>query len=313
MQFLWPPPYFKIDFRQPIETIAGHQNRKCRLNRIRRLKRIRNDWFKSAVSYASKFPVWYRTITDAAGHQICIAQTYALNGHQAVRVAGLFLETPGKAGIDVSITPPNFANIAVFESHEDFAKHATQENQRLGETMAIEQIIAGMKRPLWPEMTKCHGITYCNCGELLQTQPAIREHWQQGHFDVPVYTFIQTRPNPYPESKPETQKKPLTQSEQICKIEAQLKLLREKWIYPDEDPAAHYAAIEKLQNRLSELRYSVDPIEQLPSKATPATPPKNETELAKYKHRTHQALSVVWNQIHELATLIERELKELDK
>lgn len=40
-------------------------------------------------------------------------------------------------------------------------------------------------RPEWNEFySKVIGYIECNCGSILQTQQATREHYQLGHFDT---------------------------------------------------------------------------------------------------------------------------------
>jgi hypothetical protein len=53
----------------------------------------------------------------------------------------------------------------------------------------FQQNVKGMFRPLWEDFYKSVGGGYvpCSCGAILQTQQAVREHWQLGHFDTPVY------------------------------------------------------------------------------------------------------------------------------
>lgn len=41
-----------------------------------------------------------------------------------------------------------------------------------------------MYRPKWEDI-KINGYIQCTCGQILQTQEAVREHWQEGHFDTP--------------------------------------------------------------------------------------------------------------------------------
>lgn len=62
--------------------------------------------------------------------------------------------------------------------------------------MSDTRILLGMSRPLNPPDTRhtdAEGIvTYsavlvCTCGAHLWDFEAVREHWQRGHFDVPVY------------------------------------------------------------------------------------------------------------------------------
>ena len=53
-----------------------------------------------------------------------------------------------------------------------------------------EKIVIGMNRPLWSEFKSQisgYGYVGCACGDMLSTVQGIHEHWQQGHFDTPVY------------------------------------------------------------------------------------------------------------------------------
>lgn len=49
-----------------------------------------------------------------------------------------------------------------------------------------------MYRQNWQEFWNMMsgGWVACNCGVTLQTQQGVREHWQLGHFDTPVYKEV---------------------------------------------------------------------------------------------------------------------------
>lgn len=54
--------------------------------------------------------------------------------------------------------------------------------------MKIERkILKGMFRPTWDKVSNPMGYVSCTCGHILQNQEAIRQHWQDGHYDTPVY------------------------------------------------------------------------------------------------------------------------------
>ena len=40
-----------------------------------------------------------------------------------------------------------------------------------------------MVRPKWEDVSHPKGYVMCSCGQILQTQESVREHWQLGHFD----------------------------------------------------------------------------------------------------------------------------------
>lgn len=50
-----------------------------------------------------------------------------------------------------------------------------------------EKILKGMFRPAWDKVSNPVGYVLCACGQTLQNQEAIRQHWQDGHYDTPVY------------------------------------------------------------------------------------------------------------------------------
>jgi hypothetical protein len=50
-----------------------------------------------------------------------------------------------------------------------------------------EQVCVGMFRPRWDSMPVGKGYVQCACGTMIQTQVGLRDHWQLGHFDTPVY------------------------------------------------------------------------------------------------------------------------------
>jgi len=53
------------------------------------------------------------------------------------------------------------------------------------------KITVGTFRPEWTGFySKVKGYLICNCGSTLQTQQAVRQHWQDGHFDTPVYNDL---------------------------------------------------------------------------------------------------------------------------
>jgi len=52
-----------------------------------------------------------------------------------------------------------------------------------------------MFRPRWEDI-KLRGYIQCSCGVVLQTQEAVREHWQRGHFDTPLYEDICQKKSP---------------------------------------------------------------------------------------------------------------------
>lgn len=54
-----------------------------------------------------------------------------------------------------------------------------------------QKIYIGMFRPPWEKITTGGGFIQCNCGSIIQTIQGTREHWQQGHFDTPVYKDIE--------------------------------------------------------------------------------------------------------------------------
>lgn len=41
-----------------------------------------------------------------------------------------------------------------------------------------------MYRPDWEQFATIGGSVYCTCGAMLHSQHALREHWQDGHFDL---------------------------------------------------------------------------------------------------------------------------------
>ncbi len=60
----------------------------------------------------------------------------------------------------------------------------------------MKKIFKGMFRPLWEDIEPRMPMVYdgeimghrlCSCGRILTTREAVREHWQFGHFDTPVY------------------------------------------------------------------------------------------------------------------------------
>ena len=53
------------------------------------------------------------------------------------------------------------------------------------------KIILGMFRPDWWEFyANIRANVLCSCGLTLSCQSHVRDHWQQGHFDTPVYKEI---------------------------------------------------------------------------------------------------------------------------
>lgn len=55
-----------------------------------------------------------------------------------------------------------------------------------------DRIFIGTTRPSEPPNTRMPDGRYadvlvCTCGQHLWTQEGVRQHWQQGHFDVPQY------------------------------------------------------------------------------------------------------------------------------
>lgn len=44
---------------------------------------------------------------------------------------------------------------------------------------------AGMWRP--PSVPQANGYVLCTCGDMLQTRQMMRDHWQWGHFDRPLF------------------------------------------------------------------------------------------------------------------------------
>ena len=40
-------------------------------------------------------------------------------------------------------------------------------------------------RPMWEDVSSGGEYIQCTCGSILQTVQATREHWQDGHFDIP--------------------------------------------------------------------------------------------------------------------------------
>jgi len=53
-----------------------------------------------------------------------------------------------------------------------------------------EKILKGMFRPAWDKVSNPIGYVICACGQTLQNQETIRQHWQDGHYDTPVYEDI---------------------------------------------------------------------------------------------------------------------------
>jgi len=51
----------------------------------------------------------------------------------------------------------------------------------------MAKIFVGMFRPRWEDITNMKGYIQCSCGLTIQLMPTLREHWQLGHFDTPVY------------------------------------------------------------------------------------------------------------------------------
>lgn len=52
----------------------------------------------------------------------------------------------------------------------------------------IEKIRLGSNRPFFHDfMQNVNGYILCPCGSMLQTRQSSFEHWQLGHFDIPVY------------------------------------------------------------------------------------------------------------------------------
>ena len=60
----------------------------------------------------------------------------------------------------------------------------------------MDKIVKGMFRPLWEDIAppilevykgEIMGHMLCGCGDILATHREVREHWQDGHFDTPVY------------------------------------------------------------------------------------------------------------------------------
>jgi hypothetical protein len=47
------------------------------------------------------------------------------------------------------------------------------------------RLYVGMHRP--PMMSSPGGYIMCSCAQVLQTVDQYRDHWQQGHFDQPMY------------------------------------------------------------------------------------------------------------------------------
>jgi hypothetical protein len=59
----------------------------------------------------------------------------------------------------------------------------------------IKKILKGVTRPDFEQVTKsarehCASIM-CNCGQLLHSNTDAYHHWQMGHFDIPVYDYIE--------------------------------------------------------------------------------------------------------------------------
>ena len=63
--------------------------------------------------------------------------------------------------------------------------------------MSDEKVLIGMMRsPLPPDGVFLNketgkmeqaGIIICPCGHMLQCRETVFSHWQQGHFDTPIY------------------------------------------------------------------------------------------------------------------------------
>lgn len=54
--------------------------------------------------------------------------------------------------------------------------------------MNEEKILVGMCRPGWEEfIAGVNGYLVCSCRVILSSIQETRKHWQDGHFDYPVY------------------------------------------------------------------------------------------------------------------------------
>lgn len=60
-----------------------------------------------------------------------------------------------------------------------------------------ERVLVGMMRPEWGAFREkaLLGYVLCTCGKALETGLDVREHWQQGHFDKPVYGDVGEAPD----------------------------------------------------------------------------------------------------------------------
>lgn len=57
---------------------------------------------------------------------------------------------------------------------------------------SVRRILLGMDRIEWEKLRENAAgcIVACNCGSMIHSVQTLREHWQQGHFDKPVYQEI---------------------------------------------------------------------------------------------------------------------------
>jgi hypothetical protein len=54
-----------------------------------------------------------------------------------------------------------------------------------------KRIFLGMDRPNLSTITNCNAYIMCSCGQILQHVAAGQQHWQMGHFDKPVYKYVE--------------------------------------------------------------------------------------------------------------------------
>jgi hypothetical protein len=59
------------------------------------------------------------------------------------------------------------------------------------DTIANKNVFIGMHRQPFQEImgavSNAGAFLYCQCGQILQCQDAVLEHWQMGHMDRPLY------------------------------------------------------------------------------------------------------------------------------
>jgi hypothetical protein len=55
---------------------------------------------------------------------------------------------------------------------------------------AKHRFIGTFRQPQPPDGSGCYAVI-CTCHAPLHTAGAVREHWMQGHFDVPQYITVE--------------------------------------------------------------------------------------------------------------------------